>query len=1235
MGRQGSVATEEDEDPAFSEEPCGVGARKTSRKPAKRPRVAREDGEPERGPSLLTDAKRRKNVKRRDVRSNPGGASAAGADARDELRLGAELLQLLSLGAPGSTAPKKPKEPQKKPKTERGDSSSRHEGAVAEATRAAPRSLDDGGIEKTRALRRGASLEMRFGHDEGLTPEGRTGRRLAKVSRQVIGCWGNLFFPEEKEENQAEEEEEEEEEEFFFDQEEGATAMSAATFGAAAPPIGSARGALRQRADESAAGAGGARPAAALKCKKRLRNPTRPQQHVDTPQQLAHEPFAASALTGTRREEDPSLAPKKKRRPATKLEPLHEEDARMGNTGLEGINCLPKDDQNSLLIAIRENTRDILPLNTKEDLDRAPHHELGVAVVPTPRVRCRRSKKVKESQACRGPRSPASSYRGVTCYKRTGRWEAHIWDSGRQRHLGSFGTAHDAARAYDKVAIKFRGWGSELNFPVSDYYGDPSFMRLLAEKSKGDFVIGQRLVGRRSVDGAHVRQNERLGSATCTGHGATAAQGSAEEVAIESAAAAAGEGVVIGATEAEEDEDCTAKLTGAVDVFSQLPVSTEDGAMGAAVAAGAPTRDHLGLEVKTVSRRGCEMAETERPRSIDGGGSFSGRIANGTEGGVGSNSQVSTRHQKASRGGLGVTKKSTGEFGPSGREGKKWSRKQSKPQRVPGRNEADAPKRDAGMPANGFAHHTRDGAADAFSLRQFCLQDALHSMPDSAKAPSTNQAKMKQEHPSQPQHVLTTLEGTVFDDAAVGRTRRIFESRDSDTPVAAMAAEAATAAAAAAHPSAPPSGSDISGMLSALGVNVEEAQVLALRVLLHAIFVVQTVARQPNPLSNPHVDTGTSVHIPAKPSPTSEVASRVLMPLSHKRQEQIEDKEMQMPVPLRPLPPQSRQMPVPLVPLRPKPTITRILDAPCAFVKAGLCEGSGEKVRSGSEAYESSWSCAGARGSELRRQASDCVTPVCVVPATTRRPDEGLLSTPTTLGYGPVDHDPWMTPTRTSLPANTPLTAHVFGNPSASCGRVRGNVAAKGGIPQETSREGGAEADGGWMHWEDKPRVARGIDNSASTCANNTVSLRSVPPTGITNVVNVKGSPRSDNLNIRPNACRNTSQFKQGTSSSTYKGVTMHRRSRRWESHIWDRGIGRQLYLGGYASEEHAAEAFDIAAIKLKGPTYKGLNFDIARYRHLLPLIKSLPAVNVIVGVRRHKLSSFMSSHDELALQEG
>ena len=64
--------------------------------------------------------------------------------------------------------------------------------------------------------------------------------------------------------------------------------------------------------------------------------------------------------------------------------------------------------------------------------------------------------------------------------------------------------------------------------------------------------------------------------------------------------------------------------------------------------------------------------------------------------------------------------------------------------------------------------------------------------------------------------------------------------------------------------------------------------------------------------------------------------------------------------------------------------------------------------------------------------------------------------------------------------------------------------------------------------------------------------------------------------------------------SSRFRGVTKHRRSGRWEAHIWIKDIGRQVYLGGYENEEHAAEAYDVAAIKCKGRRVK-TNFEICR----------------------------------------
>ncbi|KAL8146206.1 AP2-like ethylene-responsive transcription factor TOE3 isoform X2 [Apium graveolens] len=82
----------------------------------------------------------------------------------------------------------------------------------------------------------------------------------------------------------------------------------------------------------------------------------------------------------------------------------------------------------------------------------------------------------------RGPRSRSSQYRGVTFYRRTGRWESHIWDCGKQVYLGGFDTAHSAARAYDRAAIKFRGVDADINFNLSDYDDDMKQMKSLGKE---------------------------------------------------------------------------------------------------------------------------------------------------------------------------------------------------------------------------------------------------------------------------------------------------------------------------------------------------------------------------------------------------------------------------------------------------------------------------------------------------------------------------------------------------------------------------------------------------------------------------------------------------------------------------------------------------------------------------------------------------------------------------------
>ncbi|XP_020259524.1 AP2-like ethylene-responsive transcription factor BBM isoform X1 [Asparagus officinalis] len=109
---------------------------------------------------------------------------------------------------------------------------------------------------------------------------------------------------------------------------------------------------------------------------------------------------------------------------------------------------------------------------------------------------------------------------------------------------------------------------------------------------------------------------------------------------------------------------------------------------------------------------------------------------------------------------------------------------------------------------------------------------------------------------------------------------------------------------------------------------------------------------------------------------------------------------------------------------------------------------------------------------------------------------------------------------------------------------------------------------------------------------------------------------------------RKSSGFSRG--ASIYRGVTRHHQHGRWQARIGRVAGNKDLYLGTFTTQEEAAEAYDIAAIKFRGLNAI-TNFEMSRYD-----VKSiLESSNLPIGPSTKRLKDSSSSDNSSTITEG
>ncbi|URD93740.1 AP2 [Musa troglodytarum] len=108
---------------------------------------------------------------------------------------------------------------------------------------------------------------------------------------------------------------------------------------------------------------------------------------------------------------------------------------------------------------------------------------------------------------------------------------------------------------------------------------------------------------------------------------------------------------------------------------------------------------------------------------------------------------------------------------------------------------------------------------------------------------------------------------------------------------------------------------------------------------------------------------------------------------------------------------------------------------------------------------------------------------------------------------------------------------------------------------------------------------------------------------------------------------RKSSGFSRG--ASIYRGVTRHHQHGRWQARIGRVAGNKDLYLGTFSTQEEAAEAYDIAAIKFRGLNAV-TNFDMSRYDVNSIVNSNIPIGGLSAGSSKASESSPSSSSDTM-----